>query len=55
MYVTGQLLALDQGDNIQRIQQVLGGVRRVDLPGQSRLGDLAVLRSMMTSTDMRAT
>ena len=43
MYVTGQLLALDQGNNIQRIQQVLGGVRRVELPGQSRLGDLAVL------------
>lgn len=43
MFVTGQLLALDQGDNIQRIQQVLGGVRRVQLPGQSRLGDLAVL------------
>lgn len=43
MYVTGQLLALDRGDNIQRIQQALGGGRRVELPGQSRLGDLAVL------------
>lgn len=43
MYVAGQLLALDRGNNIQRIQQVLGGVRRVELPGQSRLGDLAVL------------
>src|SRR5580704_12648713 len=43
MYAVGLLLALDRGDNIQRIQQVLGGVRRVELPGQSRLGDLAVL------------
>src|ERR1700758_1647902 len=43
MYVTGQLLALDRDDNIQRIQQVLGGVRRVELPAQSRLGDIAVL------------
>lgn len=43
MYAVGQLLALDRGDNIQRIQQVLGGVRRLELPGRSRTGDLAVL------------
>jgi hypothetical protein len=43
MYVTGHVLTLDRDDNIRRIDGLLGGVRRVELPGQSRIGDLAVL------------
>ena len=38
IYVVGQLLALDRVNNIQRIQQVLGGYPSVDLPRTVAIG-----------------
>jgi hypothetical protein len=43
MYVVGRLLALDRDDNIQRLENLLTGVRRVGEPDQPGIGDLVVL------------
>lgn len=43
MHATRRLLAVDRGDNIQRLQDALPGLRRADQGEQPEIGDLVLL------------
>src|SRR6266496_312562 len=43
VYAAGRLLAVDRGDNIQRLQDALPGLRRADPDEQPQAGDLVLL------------
>ncbi len=43
MYRVGRLLAVDRGDNVQRLQTAMPGLRRADPEEQPQTGDLVLL------------